>query len=82
MYTNRFGTSFVSSGSTGGDQALKATIVAPKQQAQRSAMPAPILSLNAPCSTGLVVLELLLTRPPPIRSVLGLHHQADLVHAS
>ncbi|DBB13027.1 TPA: hypothetical protein ACH3X3_005761 [Trebouxia sp. C0006] len=42
MYTNRFGTSFVSSGSTGGDQALKATIVAPKQQAQRSAMPAPI----------------------------------------
>lgn len=42
MYTNRFGTSFVSSGSTGGDLALKATIVAPKQQAQRSAMPAPI----------------------------------------
>ena len=42
MYTNRFGTSFVSSGSTGGDQALKATIVAPKQQAQRSAVPAPI----------------------------------------
>lgn len=42
MYTNRFGTSFVSSGSTGGDQALKATIVAPKQQANRSAVPAPI----------------------------------------
>ena len=42
MYTNRFGTSFVSSGSTGGDQSMKATIVAPKQQAQRSAMPAPI----------------------------------------
>ena len=42
MYTNRFGTSFVSSGSTGGDQSMKATIVAPKQQAQRSAVPAPI----------------------------------------
>ena len=42
MYNNRFGTSFVSSGSTGGDQSMKATIVAPKQQAQRSAMPAPI----------------------------------------
>ena len=42
MYSNRFGTSFVSSGSTGGDQALRATIVAPKQQGQRSAVPAPI----------------------------------------
>ena len=42
MYSNRFGTSFVSSGSTGGDQALKATIVAPKQQGQRSAVPAPV----------------------------------------
>ena len=42
MYSNRFGTSFVSSGSTGGDQAMKATIVAPKQQGQRSAVPAPI----------------------------------------
>ena len=42
MYSNRFGTSFVSSGSTGGDQALKATIVAPKQQGQRPAVPAPI----------------------------------------
>ena len=42
MYSNRFGTSFVSSGSTGGDQSQKATIVAPKQQGQRSAMPAPV----------------------------------------
>ena len=42
MYSNRFGTSFRSSGSTGGDQALKATIVAPKQQGQRPAVPAPI----------------------------------------
>lgn len=42
MYSNRFGTSFVSSGSTGGDQTMKATIVAPKQQGQRPAVPAPI----------------------------------------
>ena len=42
MYSNRFGTSFVSSGSTGGDQTMKATIVAPKQQGQRPSVPAPI----------------------------------------
>ena len=42
MYSNRFGTSFVSSGSTGGGQSQKATIVAPKQQGQRSALPAPV----------------------------------------
>ena len=42
MYSNRFGCSFVSSGSTGGDQSQRATIVAPKQQGQRPAVPAPV----------------------------------------
>ena len=42
MYTNRFGTSFVSSGAQGGDQHARATIIAPKQQAQKTFVPAPI----------------------------------------
>lgn len=45
MYASgMFGKSFVSSGTTGGDQAVKATIVAPKQQGR--AMPPPPVPLS------------------------------------
>lgn len=40
--SNRFGSSFVSSGSTGGDQSMRATIVAPKRQAAKPIAPPPV----------------------------------------
>ena len=40
--SNRFSSSFVSSGSTGGDQSMRATIVAPKRQAAKPIAPPPV----------------------------------------